>query len=207
MSDLTRQVADARTAPAAAPIVDVAAMTDGQLLADCGNRPDYYAEFYRRHSRSVLAFLMRRTGCAQTAADLASETFAAALAGRGSFRADVGGALPWLYGIARNQLGKYLRKERISRKYQKRLAMRTPTLTDGEVTRVEELADMAALRGRIADAMRALPAGQAQAVQLRIVEQRSYAEVAEAIGTSEGAARVRVSRGLTRLAEILEDAR
>ena len=48
------------------------------------------------------------------------------------------------------------------------------------------------------------PSYSAPTLRLRVAEQRPYGEVAALLGCSEGAARVRVSRGLTRLAEELE---
>jgi RNA polymerase sigma-70 factor (ECF subfamily) len=52
--------------------------TDRQLVhaAADGDSPAF-ATFYRRHIRSLLGFLMWRTGDAEVAADLAAETFAA----------------------------------------------------------------------------------------------------------------------------------
>ncbi len=54
-------------------------------------------------------------------------------------------------------------------------------------------------------AMSRLPQTQIEAVQLRIADDLPYSEVARILGCSEGAARVRVSRGLTTLAAQLGD--
>jgi hypothetical protein len=53
--------------------------SDEELLAATATDADAFAVFYRRHLRSVLAYLIRRTGRPDLAADLAAETFAAAL--------------------------------------------------------------------------------------------------------------------------------
>ena len=47
--------------------------------------------------------------------------------------------------------------------------------------------------------MRALPKDQRRALELRIVEQLDYEEVAGRLGCSQNAARLRVSRGLRAL--------
>lgn len=185
-------------------VLDPALMSDAELLERCVAQPDLFADFYRRHYRSVLAFLMRRVGCAQTAADLCSETFAAAFSSRATFRPMDTPAQGWLFGIARNLLGKYARRQRVSRKYQRKLALAPVDLTLEDMRRVEELADMSSLRSQLRTAMEALPDSQAKAVELRVIEQLPYEEVAGLLGVSEGAVRVRVSRGLTRLAELLE---
>jgi len=48
-------------------------------------------------------------------------------------------------------------------------------------------------------AMRALPSEQRRALELRIIEQLDYEEVAGQLGCSQNAARLRVSRGLRAL--------
>jgi RNA polymerase sigma-70 factor, ECF subfamily len=45
---------------------------------------------------------------------------------------------------------------------------------------------------------------QGDALRLRVIDERSYPEIAETLGVSEQAARARVSRGLRRLADALE---
>jgi DNA-directed RNA polymerase specialized sigma24 family protein len=53
--------------------------SDEDLLAATAADAEAFAVFYRRHLRSVLAYLVHRTGRPELAADLAAETFAAAL--------------------------------------------------------------------------------------------------------------------------------
>ena len=55
---------------------------DDALLVAAADDPEAFAQFYRRHVRGVLAYFRRRAPDAETAADLAAETFAAALEGR-----------------------------------------------------------------------------------------------------------------------------
>ena len=53
----------------------------------------------------------------------------------------------------------------------------------------------------------ALPSDQREAVQARIVDERSYADIARELKTSELVVRKRVSRGLATLREQVEDPR
>jgi RNA polymerase sigma-70 factor (ECF subfamily) len=173
-------------------------------LAGCGDAPELFAVLYRRHADAVLVFLVRRTADAQVAADLCAETFAAAFAQRARFRDERSSALPWLFGIARRQLGSYARRQRVSRRYRRRLGVSDVALGDDELDRVEQLADLAAIRAELAAALDALPDGQRDAVRLRVVDELPYVEVARRLGVSEGAARVRVSRALAALADTVE---
>lgn len=184
---------------------DEEAPTDAELLAAAGDDPHLFGLFYDRHAAAVLRFLHRRTDCAETAADLCAETFAAAFVRRRRFRDTGAPARAWLYGIARNQLGHYLRRHRVADRYRRRLGTGPLDLSDDELERIEELADVAPYREEIRAAITQLPEGLAAAVVLRVGEDLSYAEVARRLGCSEGAARVRVSRGLHQLAELMEE--
>ena len=75
-----------------------------------------------------------------------------------------------------------------------------------DLERIEALVDLAPLAQAVRDALARIPPGQAEAVRLRIAEERSYTEVASMLGCTEGAARVRVSRGLSALADLMGEA-
>jgi RNA polymerase sigma-70 factor (ECF subfamily) len=56
----------------------------------------------------------------------------------------------------------------------------------------------------IGAALTTLSEEQREAMTLRVIEQRPYSEVAELLACTEQTARARVSRGLKRLATLLE---
>jgi hypothetical protein len=58
--------------------------TDAKLLLL--GVPEDFGRFYDRHVRTVLGYFQRRTGNPELAADLAAETFAAALVARRRFK-------------------------------------------------------------------------------------------------------------------------
>lgn len=179
--------------------------SDAALLVRAEQDPSSFGRFYRRHVDAVLGYHFRRTGCAQTAADLTAETFAAAYLARRRFRPGPAPARAWLFGIARRQLGTFVRRQRVADRARRRLAIPPLELGDAELERIESMVDLQPLAAAVRTAVSKLPTGQAEAIRLRIGGERSYAEVAAALGCSEGAARVRVSRGLRTLAELLEE--
>lgn len=184
---------------------DLASLSDAALLRDAADDPEAFGEFYDRHAQAVLGFLFRRTDSADTAADLCAETFAAAFVQRRRFRDTGAPARAWLYGIARNLLSHYVRRQRVSDRYRRRIGVPAMELTDHDLERVEELADIEPYRSALREAIEELPDKLADAVVLRIGHDLPYVEVATRLGCSEGAARVRVSRGLARLADRLEE--
>jgi RNA polymerase sigma factor (sigma-70 family) len=178
-------------------------LSDAQLLEQSVDDVALFGQLYDRHVQSVLAYFVRRTGCGQTAADLTSETFASAFTSRHRF-SDIGApAEAWLFRIAQRQLGRFQRRERVATRARRRLGVQRLELDAVEIERVEHIVDEALLHAEVAAAVAQLPASLSEAVNLRIGEGLSYEEVSRRLGCSPGAARVRVSRGLTRLAELM----
>jgi len=176
--------------------------TDAELLAAGDSRA--FGIVYDRHARAVLAFVCRRTADPELAADVTAETFAAAYLSRRRFRETGVGARPWLFGIARHELGRALRGRRARDRARRRLGVESVAMDELSFERIEELADLADLRAAVRDALASMSPRVAAAVALRIGEDLPYHEVARRLGCSEGAARVRVTRGLDQLAQLLE---
>ena len=161
-------------------------------------------ELYRGHAERLLAFLGRRTLDPEAAVDLLAETFAVAVRDRRSFRGRTRDeAVGWLFGIARHQLSGWYRRGAVERRAMQRLGIERRKLTEVEFERIVDLAGLDALRGRVAREVGALDGAAREALRLRVVEERPYAEVAAALGVSEQTARARVSRALRRLADRL----
>lgn len=181
--------------------------TDAELLASPDPDGGAFEALYERHVQDVLTYFVRRTGCAQTSADLTSETFAEALVSRRRFRNTGAPGRAWLFKIAQRQLNGFIRSEQVSDRARTKLGMRTPVVSEDDLERIERLADFSELRSVVSEALAKLPEPQAQAVTLRVGEELRYRDVAARLGCSEGAARVRVSRALTTLAEELGELR
>jgi RNA polymerase sigma-70 factor (ECF subfamily) len=80
------------------------------------------------------------------------------------------------------------------------------TVSTEDYERIEELIDFEQVGRAIGQAFSLLSEDQREALTLRVVEGRSYREVAEALRCTEETARARVSRGLKRLTRTLEAA-
>jgi RNA polymerase sigma factor (sigma-70 family) len=157
---------------------------------------------YEDHRDGVLAYLARRTADPEVALDLLAETFAQAVASQKKFRAD-GDPAGWLYGIAKRQLALYYRRGRIEQRALKRLGIEREPPSPEVLAEIAHRAGLRELRAELQAAMSALSPGTRDAVQLRVVDELSYEDLAGRLGISEGAARVRVSRGLAALAGAL----
>ena len=178
--------------------------TDAELLIASREDPHAFRELYDRWADRLLAHFYRRVLDAEVAGDLLAETFAVAFERRKRFR-DVGApGASWLYGIADKELAHWYRRQAVERRAIRKLAISVPPLDDESIARIEALADMDTHRAALAAALEQMSASERDAVQLRVVEEMAYAEIASRLDCSETAARVRVHRGLARLNRLME---
>lgn len=175
------------------------------VLAVALAEPAGFVALYKREGELVLCFCARRVLEAEAAVDLTAETFAQAFRGRGSFRGSTElEARAWLLTIARRQIARYLHRGSLDRRAVQRLGIQTPQLEVGESEEIERRAGLPALRASLGAELARLSDEQRQALQLRVVEERSYEQIAGMLGVKEATVRARVSRGLRMLAEALE---
>jgi RNA polymerase sigma-70 factor (ECF subfamily) len=176
--------------------------TDVQLLHDTDAPGDAFAVFYRRHVGALLRFAAARGADADTAADVVAETFFAALRGRMTYRSRHDSARLWLLGIAIRRLADVHRRHAAEGRRSERLKTEAIVLTAADRESYEHLLADATETGL--DALADLPDVQQRAIRARVIEDRGYAEIAEALGLSEPATRQHVSRGLAALRRTLE---
>jgi RNA polymerase sigma-70 factor (ECF subfamily) len=147
---------------------------------------------------------LRRTDSSQVAADLTSETFARALASLDRYEDRGHGFGSWLQGIAQNELRHYLRWRRVDAAARRRLGIARLEVDESAFDAVERGIDVQLAYARAVQHMTQLSPRLSAAIYLRFVLALPYSEIAARLGCSESAARVRVSRGLTRLLQSME---
>jgi RNA polymerase sigma factor (sigma-70 family) len=179
--------------------------SDEECLAATARDAEAFGAFYRRHGVAVFRYMLFRTGSAEEAAELSAEVFAAALESSGRFKRMDTPARAWLFGIANHKLADSRRRGRIESAARSRMGVDRLALDDAALERAEELAGQMLGAGAAESLVADLPAGERDAVLARVVEERSYAEVAERLGITQPAARQRVRRGLARLARWLRE--
>jgi RNA polymerase sigma-70 factor (ECF subfamily) len=179
--------------------------SSAQALRRSKREPEAFARFYEEHVESLLAYVMRRVWDVDVALDLTAESFAQSYLSRRRFRGSTEAeAAGWLYGIARRQLALYFRRSAVEKRALQRLGLQAPRFTEEEESRLRELAEPDDLRGAVRLELERLSAAQREALQLRVVDELPYADVADSLGISQQAARARVARGLKALAAALD---
>jgi RNA polymerase sigma factor (sigma-70 family) len=179
--------------------------TDAQLINEARDDAGAFAELYGRHAEAIHRWACSRTDPG-TGEDLTAETFAQAALSLKRFRNEAdGSAAPWLFGIAKNLLRRHQEGRRVETAARRLLGM--PILSDEvELDAAEERARAERIAPEIDGALALLPAGQRHALELRVVDELPYAQVAARLDCSEVAARLRVMRALESLSRRLKGA-
>jgi RNA polymerase sigma factor (sigma-70 family) len=162
-----------------------------------------FGELYERHAVAIHGWLRGRVG-EPAATDLTGETFAAAWQSRRRFRTDRADSVaPWLYGIALNQYRSYQRLARVETTARARLGMQ---LTYASAIEIEDADDRLAAeqaRRELQNALGDLTADQRRALQLRVIDDLRFSEIAAQMSTTEPTARMRVMRALRAMRAVM----
>jgi RNA polymerase sigma-70 factor (ECF subfamily) len=178
---------------------------DAELLKATRRDPAAFAVFYRRHLDAVVRFFYARTREPELAADLAAETFAAALLASSRYREAIAPPRAWLYAIARHKLADSLRRGQVEDRARRKLRMSPVELNDDDLTRVEEIAAAERPGGAAFELLDELPEDVRNALGARVLDGRDYSDIATELRCSEQVVRKRVSRGLAQLRARLQE--
>lgn len=187
---------------------DASQPTDAQLLRRARRDPRAFDEIYVRHARQIHGWLASQVGD-QLAWELTAETFAQAWIGRKRFRTEDadGSAGPWLHGIARNLHRQWARAERIHRTAVEKLQVRFDVTSEPDHDDELERITAEALGSDLASSLDRLPPDQRRAIELRVIDQLPYDEIAARLDCTPDVVRMRVMRGLRTLHADLEGLR
>lgn len=162
-------------------------------LANSG--PEDFGRLLEEHGRWLFGRLCTLVGSLQTAEDLLQDTLVAAYSCRARYRPGTS-IRSWLYTIASNLAKNANRDGR-----RDVVVDRSDRLQD-EATPERALLNLE-LRDRIDGALGRLLPERRAAITMRDIEGLGYAEIAEELGSTEGAARVRVHRAREQLQGLL----
>jgi RNA polymerase sigma-70 factor (ECF subfamily) len=181
--------------------------SDDDLIAGiaAGDR-EAFVVLYRRRRPDVYRFALHVSGSPQVADDVSQDVFMAVINHAGRYRSGRSGVVPWLLGIARNHVRRWVERERpavsLASDDEEPGAARTlaPLAVDADpLANLARRRDVAALRR----AVLALPVKYREAVVLCDLQELSYAGAAAALGCAIGTVRSRLHRGRTLLAKRL----
>ena len=155
-------------------------------------------ELVQRHSAALARFAVS-SGERSEVDELVQDTFVRAFGSIDSFRGE-SSFRTWLFTIQRRLLIDRRRAE-------KRRRDRTEIQEDDAATEYDALDSVVAdeTQRRLQGAVKRLSPTQREVFALRVAEGLSYKEIAEAVGTTEGAARVHYHNAMRAVKEFLDE--
>ncbi len=161
-----------------------------------------FAHLVDKFKGPVFNLALRMTASRQDAEDLAQETFLKAYLGLRRFNLERR-FFPWLFTIAVNTVRNHVKKK------QPVLVSHpdpgSPDLPSKPESGPERRLESKQAKEKMADALQKLPFEQREAVVLRYYQDLSFDDIAAVCHVSVSAAKMRVYRGLQRLALILDE--
>jgi RNA polymerase sigma-70 factor (ECF subfamily) len=181
------------TAPMTAPIEP----SDAQLVerARGGSRPAFEA-LVRRHQKALYFLCLRYVRDHDAASDLAQRTFIKALEKMGELR-DAEIFKSWLFRIGGNLALNHLRDN--ARFVEEEAGPADESAAPAAESQLVAAEDAVELRRAVA----LLPTKQRMTLELRIYEEMPFKDIADALDTTEGAAKVNFHYAVRRLRELL----
>ena len=168
--------------------------SDEHLASLAQAEPAAFGELYQRHCERVYRYHLARTGDADDAQDLTTQTFMAALEGLPGYRG-AGSFGAWLFGIARRKLAMHYRGRRsvLPLEIMPDLADPAPSPEASTGKRLQ--------LAQVTQALRRLAPDRAEALLLCLFADLTAREAGQVMGKSEAAVKMLVLRGLRDLRE------
>ena len=174
-------------------------MDDGQLIREYvrDRSESAFEQLVGRHLGMVYATALRDTGDAEAAEDVSQAVFLV-LSQKGPRLKSAGSLAGWLFRTTRFAAVNVRQLEKRRARHERQAAEMRPEMTQQQIEQTWEKVgpELNAALGKLGSKER-------EAVILRYLEERSVKEVAEALGVSEAAAKMRIGRGLEKLRGLL----
>jgi RNA polymerase sigma-70 factor, ECF subfamily len=158
-----------------------------------------FAEIYGMLADPIYRYLYWNLGSREDAEDLAGEVFLKCLLNIDGYNASRGPFKAWAFRIAHNQMIDHRRRQG------RRIGSELREDMEDAATPAPESLEEAERAGALRDSLQGLPFNQRQVIAMKYFGDMSNAEVAKALGRSEGAVNAMQHRALRRLGKILEE--
>lgn len=165
-------------------------LDDLQLVqAAQAGRSEAMAELYDSYAAAIYKFIFYKTMHKETAEDLTSKVFFKVLEKISSFNSEKSSFRTWLYTVARNTVIDHYRTQKKNKNIED-----VWDLSSKE--EVDEIVENRLQLEKVQEALKDLKPEQREIVLLRIWQGMTYQEIAEAIGSTEGACKMKYTRAM-----------
>ncbi len=178
---------------------DVTSDVDLSVEGAIGGDADAFGRLYDMYVDRVYRHVYYRVGSTEDAEDLTQQVFLKAWQAIGRYKKTSSPFLAWLMRISHNLVIDFYRSKKDKAYLDFEIA------ASDSHSSPERVAEMEFDQQQLRRAILQLPAEQQQVIMMGFIEGFSHAEIASALGKSEGAVRVIQHRALKRMRNILEE--
>lgn len=172
---------------------------EAALIEKARTSQQAFSQIYHQWAPPIYKYIYARTRDPQDAEDITSQVFLAVLQAlprykhRGYFSA-------WLFGIARNKIREYYRKNRHKETQLNELAEKLSEQNNPtQNTQIQDEIDI------LIQHINALPEADQELLRLRYVSELKFSEIGQVVKKSEGAVKKKIYRIQYKLEQIMED--
>ncbi len=173
-------------------------ITEKQLIAAAKKNPARFAPLYDKYYKPIFIYVFKKLKNEELTGDITSKVFLKALLNLDKYEDRGFPFSSWLYKIAGNEVNMHFRK--VNKKQQVELNEKDLQVLMDEVSLGTDREEQLEL---VINALNQLPLEVSELIDLRFFEKRSFKEIGEIIGASEGNAKIKTYRALDKLKKLL----
>jgi RNA polymerase sigma-70 factor (ECF subfamily) len=181
-----------------------------EIIEKARINPEAFAEIFEEYYSAIFRYAVYRTGNAETAADITSETFFKALNKLGTFRFKGVPFSAWLYRIAGNEANLFFRRRKHEPAsydlFENGNTAYEPVSgvdIESELAAAQEEIDGNKAYQQAKTALRTLSGKYQEVIILRYMQDKRISEISLITGMNEGTVKSLISRGLKKIKNII----
>ncbi|MCB9361352.1 MAG: sigma-70 family RNA polymerase sigma factor [Flavobacteriales bacterium] len=168
------------------------------LIKKAQKNPKDFAPLYDLYYLQIFKYVIKRVKDENDAAEITSDIFAKALFNIGKFKFKGLPFSSWLYRIASNEITNFYRKNQSS-KYVRVTEEQLNYLVDNAADAINIKSEKEEKFSQIITSLEVLSDDDLELIEMRFFEERSFKEIAEILNLTEGNARIKTHRAITKL--------
>jgi RNA polymerase sigma-70 factor (ECF subfamily) len=169
-----------------------------ELILKAQKTPKDFAPLYEQYYLQIFKYVIKRVKDENDAAEITSTIFAKALFNIKKFKFKGFPFSSWLYRIASNEITDYYRKKQAS-KYVRVTEDQLNYLIDNAVEEITIQSDKEEKFSQLIISLELLTDDDLELIEMRFFEERSFKEMAGILNLTEGNARIKTHRAITKL--------
>lgn len=169
-----------------------------ELILKAQKNPADFASLYNQYYLQIFKYVIKRVKDENDAGEITSDIFAKAIFNIKKYKFKGFPFSSWLYRIASNEITDFYRKNQSS-KYVSVTEDQLNYLVDNSEDEITVQSDKEEKFSEIIASLEMLSDDDLELIEMRFFEERSFKEIAEILGLTEGNARIKTHRAITKL--------